>query len=55
MVESLLITDPVKLGTPKREDDIAIFCQTLRNLAAADIDVVCYTFMLVAEWNGPVW
>ncbi|MGN8158897.1 mannonate dehydratase [Salinisphaera sp. SWV1] len=51
VVESVPITDAVKLGTPEREADIATFCQTLCNLAAAGIDVVCYNFMPVADWT----
>lgn len=51
VVESVPITDAVKLGLPERDADIATFCETLRNLAAASIDVVCYNFMPVADWT----
>lgn len=51
VVESVPITDAVKLGRAERDADIATFCETLRNLATAGIDVVCYNFMPVADWT----
>ncbi len=50
VVESLPISDRVKLGLDGRDEDIEHYCQTVRNLGAAGIPVMCYNWMAVFNW-----
>ena len=50
VVESVPIPDRVKLGLPGRDEDIEHYCQTIRNLGAAGIPVMCYNWMAVFGW-----
>ena len=40
----------IKLGLPGREEEIEVFKQVLRNMAALDIPVMCYNFMPQNGW-----
>lgn len=40
----------IKLGLPGRDEEIEIFKQVLRNMAALDIPVLCYNFMPQSGW-----
>lgn len=51
VVESVPVHESIKQGLPAREDHLAAYCQTLRNLAACGIDIVCYNFMPVLDWT----
>lgn len=51
VVESIPVTDPIKRGGPGRDAEVAGWAETLRNLAAAGIDTVCYNFMPVLDWT----
>jgi mannonate dehydratase len=51
VVESVPVHEDIKLGKPSRERLIANYQQTLRNLGAAGIKVVCYNFMPVFDWT----
>ena len=51
VIESVPVHEDIKLGKPSRERLIDNYCQTLRNLAAVDIRVVCYNFMPVFDWT----
>ncbi|MCR5180283.1 MAG: mannonate dehydratase [Bacteroidaceae bacterium] len=50
VVESLPVTETIKYGGPDRDEQIAIYTQSLRNLAAEGIHIVCYNFMPVLDW-----
>lgn len=50
VIEAFAPTDRVKLGLPGRDEDIERYCQTLRNIGAAGIPIVCYNFMTVFGW-----
>ena len=50
VVESLPISDRIKLGLDGRDEDIEHYCQTVRNLGAAGIPVMCYNWMAVFNW-----
>ena len=50
VVESLPVTETIKYGAPDRDEQIEIYKQSLRNLAAEDIRTVCYNFMPVLDW-----
>lgn len=51
VVESVPVHEDIKRGGPLREPAIAAYRQTLRNLAACGLDVVCYNFMPVLDWS----
>lgn len=51
VVESVPVHEAIKLGLPQRDELIATYCKTLRNLAACGIDTVCYNFMPVLDWT----
>ena len=50
VVESLPVTETIKYGGPDRDEQIEIYKQSLRNLAAEGINTVCYNFMPVLDW-----
>lgn len=45
VIESLQIPDRVKLGLPGRDEDIEHFCQSVRNIGAVGIPILCYHWM----------
>ena len=51
VVESVPVHEDIKLGKPGRDALIAHYQQTIRNLGAAGIQVVCYNFMPVFDWT----
>ena len=50
VVESLPVIETIKYGGPDRDEQIEIYKQSLRNLAAEGIHTVCYNFMPVLDW-----
>lgn len=50
VVESLPVVETIKYGGPDRDVQIAVYIQSLRNLAAEGIHTVCYNFMPVLDW-----
>jgi mannonate dehydratase len=51
VIESVPVHEEIKLGKPTRDRLIANYAQTLRNLAACGLKVVCYNFMPVFDWT----
>jgi len=51
VVESVPVHEDVKRGGPLRDRWIEAYQQSLRNLAANGIDVVCYNFMPILDWT----
>ena len=51
VVESVNIHESIKTATGGRDEAIANYIQTLKNLAAAGIKTVCYNFMPVLDWT----
>ncbi len=45
------VHEDIKLGKPSRDRLIANYQQTIRNLGAAGIKVICYNFMPVFDWT----
>lgn len=50
VVESLPVTETIKYGGSDRDQQIAIYKESLRNLADEGIHTVCYNFMPVLDW-----
>lgn len=50
-IESVNVSDAIKVGAPERDKDIDAYIQTLENLGKADIHMVCYNFMPVFDWT----
>lgn len=51
VVESVNIHTSIKYGLADRDSYISNYIQTLKNLAANDIKVVCYNFMQLIDWT----
>ncbi|NLK12594.1 MAG: mannonate dehydratase [Candidatus Phytoplasma sp.] len=50
-IESVNIHDAIKIGSPDRDQYIDNYIKTLENLAANNINLVCYNFMPVFDWT----
>ncbi|MEL7344563.1 MAG: mannonate dehydratase [Pseudomonadota bacterium] len=51
VVESLPVSEAIKTQSADCAAHIDAWCQSLRNLAAAGLNVVCYNFMPVLDWT----
>src|ERR1700728_1351216 len=50
VVESLDVSERIKLRAPGWREDVAAFCESLRNLAACGITAVAYNLMPLFSW-----
>lgn len=50
VVESIPVHEDIKLGTPERDRWIDHYCQSVTNVGAAGVPVVCYNFMPIFDW-----
>lgn len=49
-IESVAIHDAIKAGTDERDHYIENYIQTIRNLAACDVPMICYSFKPIFGW-----
>ncbi|MCE2489923.1 MAG: mannonate dehydratase [Anaerolineae bacterium] len=50
VIESIPVSDNIKLGLPGRDEDLNHFCESLANVGAAGIPLLCYNFMTAFGW-----
>ena len=50
VVESLPVHEDIKLGRASRDRLVDAYCQSIANVGAAGVRVVCYNFMPVFDW-----
>ena len=50
-IESVNVSDAIKVGTAERDRHIENYITTLERLGKADIHMVCYNFMPVFDWT----
>lgn len=50
-IESVNVSDEIKIGLPKRDEHIENYIKSLESLGKAGIHMVCYNFMPVFDWT----
>jgi mannonate dehydratase len=51
VIESVPVSEDIKLGNDNRDELIENYAQTIRNLGAEGVNIVCYNFMPVFDWT----
>ncbi len=51
VVESIPVTEDIKLGTENRDKHIEVFCENMRRCAKYGVKCVTYNFMPVFDWT----
>lgn len=51
VIESIPVHEHIKLGLPDRDEWIVKYQNSVRNMAAAGVHVLCYNFMPVFDWT----
>jgi mannonate dehydratase len=50
VVESVNVSDAIKIGQPERDRHIANYIESIRNLSKHGVKVICYNFMPIFDW-----
>lgn len=50
VIESVNVSDDIKIGTDKRDAHIEAYKETIKNLGQEGVKVICYNFMPVFDW-----
>lgn len=50
VIESIPVHEDIKLGRPTRDRLIDRYCESIRNIGAVGVRVLCYNFMPVFDW-----
>ena len=50
VIESIPVHEDIKLGRPSRDRLVDAWCESVANVGAAGVSVVCYNFMPVFDW-----
>lgn len=51
VIESIPVHEDIKLGRPTRDRLVDRYCESVRNMGALGIPVLCYNFMPVFDWT----
>jgi len=51
VVESIPVHEQIKYGGPERDRLIEAYKQSVRNMGACGLDILCYNFMPVVDWT----
>lgn len=51
VVESIPVSEDIKLGTAKREEHIEVYKENIRRVAKHGVKCICYNFMPVFDWT----
>ena len=51
VVESIPVSEDIKLGTEKRDEHLEVYCENIRRCAKVGVKCVTYNFMPVFDWT----
>lgn len=51
VIESIPVHEDIKLGRPERDRYIDAYCESIENMGALEIPVLCYNFMPIFDWT----
>ena len=51
VVESLPVSEVIKMGSHPRDEHIKAWIESMRNLSELGINVICYNFMPILDWT----